>query len=89
MAKKLTLEEELALFYDERVPVLIRRPAGAPIGTSQTVTVNGKNYQVMFDEEVMVPRKVALILEEKEKNEKKAELRISQMSGVVQSLDGE
>ena len=76
-------------FYEEKVPVLIRRPAGMPIGASHTVTVNGKNYQVMYDEEVMVPRNVKLILEQKEENERKAEERMALMSGKIQSLDGE
>lgn len=89
MAKKQKLEEELELFYEEKVPVLLRRPADEPIGASQTVTVNGKNYQVMYDEEVMVPRKVKLILDEKEKNQKMAELRMAKMAGKIQNLDGE
>lgn len=82
-------EKEIAEFYEEKVPVLIRRPAGTPIGASHTVTLNGKNYQIRYDEEVSVPRKVALILEEKERNEKKLELRMAQMAGTIQSLDGE
>jgi len=89
MSKKITREEELKNFYEEKVAVLIRRPADVPIGSSHTVTVNGKNYQIMYDEEVMVPRKVKLILDEKLKNEKLAELRIAKMSGTVQNLDGE
>lgn len=87
--KKVKLDEELEQYYEEKVPVLLRRPAGEPIGASQTVTINGKNYQVMYDEDVMVPRKVKLVLEEKLKNEKLAELRIAKMSGTVQNLDGE
>ncbi len=89
MAKKMNLEEELEQFYEEKIPVLMRRPAGAPIGSSHTVTVNGKNYQIMYDEEVMVPRNVKLIIEEKEKNEKLAELRMAQYAGKIQNLDGE
>lgn len=68
---------------------MIRRPADTPIGASQTVTVNGTNYQVMFDEEVMVPRKVKLILDEKAANERAAELRMAKIAGTIQSLDGE
>ena len=89
MAKKTIETNETEAFYEERVPVLLRRPADAPIGSSQTVTINGKNYQVMYDEEVMVPRKVKLILDEKLRNEKKAELRMAQMAGKIQNLDGE
>ena len=81
--------KEIQDFYEEKVPVMIRRPAGEPIGSSQTVTVNGKNYQVMYDEVVEVPRKVKLILDEKEKNEKSAQMRIADMAGRGQSLDGE
>lgn len=87
--KKLKVNEELEQYYEEKVSVLLRRPAGEPIGASQTVTINGKNYQVMYDEEVMVPRKVKLVLDEKLKNEKLAEQRIARMAGTVQNLDGE
>lgn len=89
MTKKIDLEKELESFYEEKVPVLIRRPAGEPIGSSHTVTVNGKNYQIMYDEEVTVPRKVKLIIEEKEKNEKLAELRMARYADKILNLDGE
>lgn len=89
MTKKQTLDKELRDFYEEKVSVLLRRPPDMPIGSSQTVTVNGMNYQIMYDEEVMVPRKVQIILEEKAENEKKTELRIAEMAGTVRSLDGE
>lgn len=89
MAKKLSIEEELEQFYEEKVPVLIRHPAGEPIGSSQTVTINGKNYQIMFDEEVMVPRKVKLVIDEKLHNEKLAEMRMARISNKIQNLDGE
>ncbi len=82
-------EKEIMDFYEEKVPVLIRRPAGTPIGASHTVTINGKNYQIRYDETVLVPRKVALIIEEKERNERKLELRMAKMAGTIQSLDGE
>lgn len=87
--KKTNIENELKQYYEEKVPVIIRRPADTPIGASQTVTVNGVNYQVMYDEEVMVPRKVKLILEEKKKNEHIAEMRMAQIAGTVQNLGGE
>lgn len=89
MAKKQSNEEELENFYEEKVPVLLRRPADEPIGSSCTVTINGKNYQIMYDEEVMVPRKVKLILDEKERNEKLAEMRMARYANKIQSLDGE
>lgn len=88
MAKKTTVEE-LNKFYEEKVPVLIRRPAGEPIGASLTVTINGKNYQIMYDEEVLVPRKVKLIIDEKLRNEKQAELRMTEIANKIRSLDGE
>jgi len=53
------------------------------------VTHNGKNYQIQYDEQVMIPRKIALILQEKERNEKKLELRMANLAGTVQNLDGE
>lgn len=89
MSKKMTIQEELKEFYEEKVPVLLRRPADMPIGSSHTVTINGKNYQIMYDEEVMVPRCVKLVIDEKLKNEKLAEMRIAKMSSEVQNLDGE
>lgn len=89
MSKQKPQTQEQTNFYEERVPLLLTRPADVPSGSAQTITINGKNYQVMYDEEVMVPRKVKLVLEEKLKNEKKTELRIAQLAGRVQSLDGE
>lgn len=88
MTKKIN-KEETEQFYEEKVPVLLRRPAGEPIGASHTVTLNGKNYQIMYDEEVMVPRKVKLIIEEKLRNEKLAEMRMAEFANKIKSLDGE
>ncbi len=88
MAKK-TLEQEQENFYEEKVPVMLRRPAGEPIGSSQTVTINGKNYQIMYDEEVLVPRKVKLVIDEKLRNEKYAEIRMAKIANKIQNLDGE
>lgn len=89
MTKKTNADEELEKFYEEKVPVLIRRPAGETADASLTVTLNGKNYQIMYDEEVFVPRKVKLILDEKIRNEKIAERRMSEIANKIRSLDGE
>lgn len=83
------IKNELEQFYEEKVPALVRRPAGEPIGSSLTVTLNGKNYQIMYDEEVLVPRKVKLILDEKNRNARLAEVRMTEIAGKIRSLDGE
>lgn len=89
MAKKKTIEEQMESYYNEKVKVCMRRPPDVKAGESHTVTINGVNYQIMYDEEVMVPRKVALVIEEKMRNEAIAEKRLSMLSGKVLNLDGE
>lgn len=59
-------------FYNEKVPVYIPRPEGEA-EDSVTITLNGTNYQIWYDVEVMVPRKVALIIDESKKNKKNAD----------------
>ena len=89
MAKKKSTIDKMENYYNEKVSVIMRRPPDVKAGESHTVTLNGVNYQIMYDEEVMVPRKVKLIIDEKERNEKLAEKRLIQLSQRVQNLDGE
>ena len=65
-------EKKVQDFYDEKVTVYIPRPE-AETEDSVTITLNGTNYQIQYDTEVSVPRKVALIVEESKKNKKIAE----------------
>lgn len=66
---------------EEKVPVFIRRPEGEP-EESITVTLNGRNYQIAYDETVMVPRKIARIVEEMQRNDAKARRKMSEREGM-------
>ena len=68
-------------YYEEMVPVFIRRPEGEP-EDSITVTLNGKNYQITYDETVMVPRKIARIIEESQDNDAKARRKMREREGM-------
>lgn len=61
--KEKTVEE----YNHELVTVNVRRPEGVK-DESCTVTVNGKNYQIMYGKDVKVPRFVANIIKESERN---------------------
>jgi hypothetical protein len=73
-------EKKVQDFYDEKVTVYIPRPE-AETEDSVTITLNGTNYQIQYDTEVSVPRKVALIVEESKKNKKIAEDYMRQRAG--------
>lgn len=49
-------------FYNEAVPVMLIKD-NSKYKDDVTVTVNGINYQIQRGVQVMVPRKVALVLE--------------------------
>ena len=74
-------EKKVQDFYDEKVTVYIPRPE-AETEDSVTITLNGTNYQIQYDTEVSVPRKVALIVEESKKNKKIAEDYMRQRAGI-------
>ena len=78
-------EKRLQEYYNEKVPVFIRRPEGVK-DTSCTITLNGKNYQIQYNKQVMVPRCVALIAEESERNERIAEENIQRLMGTDKQL---
>lgn len=67
-------------YNEEKVPVFIRRPESEP-EDSITVTLNGRNYQIAYDTRVMVPRKIALIVEEMQRNEAKANKAMREREG--------
>lgn len=73
-------ESRLQDYYNEKVPVFIRRPEGVK-DNSCTITLNGKNYQILYNTEVMAPRCVALIVEESERNERIAEENVQRLMG--------
>ena len=78
-----TAEHKAAVkkYNEEKVPVFIRRPE-SETEDSVTVTLNGKNYQIAYDTKVMVPRKVALIVEEMQRNESNANRKIRDREGM-------
>lgn len=83
--KKVNDENRVKDFYNEKVPVFIRRPEGVR-DNSCTVTLNGKNYQILYDTEVMVPRCVALIVEESERNSRLADENIQRLLGADKKI---
>lgn len=79
--KKEKNEQELDAYYNERVEKVFPRPADVPFGESRTVCHNGVNYQIQYDVPVMVPRKVALIIEESLKNQYALDKKLSGRDG--------
>ena len=73
-------EKRLQEYYDELVPVFIPRPESEP-EDSVTITVNGKNFQILYDTEVMVPRYIALVVEESKANKRKADDAMRKRAG--------
>ena len=73
-------ENKIQEYYSEKVPVFIHRPENEP-EDSVTVTLNGTNYQIRYDEEVMVPRRIALIVDESLKNKKIADDAFRRIAG--------
>lgn len=67
-------QKETINYWDERVPIYIPRPE-LEKNTSRTVTVNGCNYQIAYDTQVMVPRFVAQVVRESMRNTRKAQDR--------------
>lgn len=57
---------------NERVPVTLHRPEGEK-KDFRTVTVNGVNFQIAYGKQVMIPRYVAEIIAESEKNDREAQ----------------
>ena len=70
MAKQNTGKEKIQRenYLNERVPVTLKRPESEK-KEFRTVTVNGVNYQIAYGKQVLVPRFVAEIIRESEKNE--------------------
>lgn len=67
-------------YWDEPVPVTVKRPEGET-ANSLTVTHNGKNYQIQYNKEVMVPRKIAEIIHQSDENMAIAEEEMAKYAG--------
>ena len=59
-------------YLSELVEIFVRKPEGEE-SNAFVITLNGVNYQIRYGEKVKVPRKVALVLEESERNIAKAD----------------
>lgn len=67
-------------YWDELVPVHLIQPEGET-QNAKTVTHNGKNYQIQYGKEVMVPRKIAEILKQSAENKAIADAELARMAG--------
>lgn len=68
MAKKVNTQNQTNDYLNERVPVTLKRPESEK-KEFRTVSVNGVNFQIEYGKTVMVPRYIAEIIKESEKNE--------------------
>ena len=68
MAKKVNTQNQMEDYLKERVPVTLKRPESEK-KDFRTVSVNGVNFQIEYGKTVMVPRYIAEIIKESEKNE--------------------
>lgn len=70
MAKQTTQNSKIEkeAYLNERVPITLHRPESEK-KEFRTVSVNGVNYQIAYGKQVQVPRFVAEIIKESEKNE--------------------
>lgn len=80
-------EARRADYWEEEVPVYIPRPEGET-QASKTITLNGVNYQIQYGKQVMVPRKIAAIIDESERNHAIAQEEIESRAGVVEEIFG-
>lgn len=67
-------------YYNESVPVMLVKD-NAKYKDDVTVTVNGVNYQLRRGVQVMVPRKVALVLERSRLQEAEAQAFMDSLKG--------
>ena len=78
--KAKTQTEQLEAFYDELVPVMLIKD-NAKYKDDLTVTLNGTNYQIQRGVQVMVPRRVALVLERSHSQEVEAQAYVESLKG--------
>lgn len=67
-------------YWDEKVPVFLPQPEG-DASNARTVTHNGINYQIQYNKEVMVPRKIKAILDESAQNKAIADAEMNRLAG--------
>lgn len=67
-----TQEKAYEEYYNEKVPTMLIKD-NAKYKDDVTVTVNGVNYQIRRGVQLMVPRKVALVLERAKEQETEAQ----------------
>lgn len=67
-----------AEYLKEKVPCVIRKPENTDEAFT-TVTVNGTNYQIQFNRQVLVPRFVKEVIENSYKADDEARLRIEEL----------
>lgn len=79
--KKLPSQEAaLEAFYDEPVPVMLIKD-NAKYKDDLTVTLNGTNYQIQRGVPVILPRRVALVIERSHKQEMDAQAYVDSLKG--------
>lgn len=75
-----TQEKSYEEYYNEKVPVMLIKD-NAKYKDDVTVTVNGVNYQIRRGVQLMVPRKVALVLERANEQEAEAQAYMDSLKG--------
>ena len=81
MAETKTKKQSKEVEYmDEKVPVFLIKPE-SETENAVTVTINGYNYRVAYGKKVMVPRKVALVLEESMRNQQVVDEETARLEG--------
>lgn len=71
---------ELEKFYDEKVPVMLIKD-NAKYKDDLTVTLNGTNYRLQRGVQIMLPRRVALVIERSHKQELDAQAYVDSLKG--------
>ena len=75
-----SIEERRRAQDMERVPYYAHKPEGlAKSETHFVVTLNGKNYRYAYNTELMIPRCIRDILENKARMQERAETRASEL----------
>lgn len=75
-----TLEERIAAQDWERVPYYAHKPDGlAKSETHFVVTLNGKNYRYAYNTQIMIPRCIRDILENKARMQERADAHAAEL----------
>lgn len=87
-AVKATDKPETNAYLEEYVPVFLFKD-NDKYKDDVTVTVNGKNYQIMRGVNVMVPRKVKLILEQSHKQDMATASEVARLEKALRDKEKE